>query len=77
MFAEFNYLCAYCRAELVVSPLAFGRWASPALEYDVDHVVPKVLGGARNFTNYVPACPRCNRSKGGRPLGVWLPPDER
>lgn len=30
----------------------------------IDHFVPKYLGGYEHPTNYVPACVRCNCSKG-------------
>ena len=36
------------------------------LELTRDHVVPRVQGGADDWTNVVTACRRCNQAKGGR-----------
>jgi len=39
----------------------------------MDHVVPFAQGGADDLSNLVPACERCNGSKGNRtPLEWWL-----
>lgn len=38
-----------------------------------DHVVPLALGGAHAIANLVPACERCNKSKGSKHLDEWLP----
>lgn len=50
--AQFRYQCAYCggTSELLVR----------------DHVVPVRLEGGLTKENIVPACARCNKSKGGR-----------
>jgi 5-methylcytosine-specific restriction endonuclease McrA len=40
-------------------------------DFDIDHVVPKVLGGSDKIENLVPACARCNRRKGGRPVSEF------
>lgn len=37
-----------------------------------DHVVPIALGGRDEPSNVVPACRRCNCSKGDTPLREWL-----
>lgn len=37
-----------------------------------DHLVPLALGGLDEPTNVVPACLKCNCSKGAKPLHVWL-----
>ncbi|CAB4967573.1 MAG: hypothetical protein F2840_14820 [Actinobacteria bacterium] len=39
----------------------------------LDHVVPKLLGGADSPENLVPACRRCNGSKLASPLKEWWP----
>lgn len=52
----FDYKCLYCRAEART----------------LDHVVPVTRGGTNHHTNCVPACKRCNSSKGNKHLGHWL-----
>lgn len=52
----FNHQCAYCLA--------------PANH--CDHIVPIAKGGADEASNVVPACARCNKSKGAKSLLVWL-----
>jgi len=39
----------------------------------IDHVWALVLGGDDAPWNLAPACADCNLSKGGKPLGGWLP----
>jgi 5-methylcytosine-specific restriction endonuclease McrA len=39
----------------------------------MDHVVPLKLGGAHDVRNVVPACRRCNFSKGAKRLEDWAP----
>lgn len=51
-------LCAYCGKR------------TDTLE--LDHIYPLVRGGAHDPDNLVVACRRCNRSKGQRPVLVWL-----
>jgi 5-methylcytosine-specific restriction endonuclease McrA len=49
--------CAYC----------------PDGQYEhMDHVVPLSRGGSHSMDNLVPACGRCNMSKGARLLSEWL-----
>lgn len=48
--------CAYCAA------------AGPS---EIDHVVPVSRGGDHDEMNLVPACRRCNASKGSRLLSEW------
>lgn len=50
--------CAYC-AEV------------PEEGLTVDHVVPLSRGGTNTIGNLLPACGRCNRSKGARLLVEW------
>lgn len=49
--------CTYCGATGRLGP---------------DHIVPVVRGGTSDIENIVPACRRCNTSKGARPLIVFL-----
>lgn len=50
--------CAYCEGE-------FAEW---------DHFIPLSRGGAHEIGNLVPACKRCNRSKGAKlPFIEWEP----
>lgn len=46
------YTCAYC--------------GGPATE--VDHIIPRVLGGDESDDNLTAACVPCNRSKGARSM---------
>lgn len=39
----------------------------------VDHIVPLYLGGDNTMTNLVPACMKCNASKGYNMLEDWYP----
>lgn len=43
--------CAYCGKELTIKTL------------QVDHIIPKYLGGKNTLENYNPSCRRCNRRK--------------
>lgn len=52
----FDGLCAYCDNEAAT-------W---------DHVVPITRGGQTTPNNILPACSRCNSSKGNRDLLMWL-----
>lgn len=45
-----GYTCHYCRGEAT----------------EVDHVIPRALGGGEDDDNLVAACVACNRSKGKR-----------
>lgn len=39
---------------------------------EVDHVTPVSRGGTSDWGNLTAACPICNRSKGNKPLLLWL-----
>jgi 5-methylcytosine-specific restriction endonuclease McrA len=56
IYARDAYECQYC-----------GEKFSPS-ELTYDHVVPRALGGATDWTNIVTCCITCNRRKGGKPL---------
>ncbi len=51
-------VCAYC-----------GSVDGP---FDVDHIVPRASGGRNTSDNLTVSCATCNRSKGAKPLDVWL-----
>jgi HNH endonuclease len=50
-----NYTCRYCGA------------TPPAARLEVDHVVPKSLGGSDDLVNLVTSCSVCNNGKHDRP----------
>lgn len=52
--------CFYCDADLEQETL------------HVDHIVPKNAGGPDHISNYVPACAKCNGSKGDRPFAPFF-----
>jgi 5-methylcytosine-specific restriction endonuclease McrA len=49
-----GFVCQYCGKEF------------NANELTIDHVIPKVQGGAHNWNNVVACCRFCNMHKGGR-----------
>lgn len=53
---EFNHTCAYCGATGNLT---------------VDHVIPLASGGLNTISNLVPACERCNKSKGAKDFEAW------
>ena len=50
-------LCAYCRSERATT---------------IDHLKPKSKGGDSLRSNLVPACTKCNHSKGSEAWLVWF-----
>lgn len=54
IFARDNFTCQYCGDRPVRS------------ELNLDHVVPRALGGRSTWDNVVCSCVDCNRRKGGR-----------
>lgn len=54
IFLRDDYRCQYCGNVFHKSSLT------------LDHVVPVVQGGARNWSNIVTSCKSCNQRKGGR-----------
>jgi 5-methylcytosine-specific restriction endonuclease McrA len=49
-----NFQCQYCGAH------------AEAAELNLDHVVPRTMGGVTSWENIVTSCVPCNRKKGGR-----------
>jgi 5-methylcytosine-specific restriction endonuclease McrA len=56
IYARDRYECQYCGEKL------------PPADLTYDHVVPRALGGATDWTNIVTCCIPCNRRKGGKLL---------
>ena len=54
LMARDNFRCQYCRRKPSRS------------ELNLDHVVPRALGGRSTWENVVTSCVDCNRRKGGR-----------
>ena len=54
VFARDKYTCQYCGARPARS------------ELNLDHVVPRSMGGKTTWDNVVASCVGCNRRKGGR-----------
>lgn len=54
---EFAHRCAYCSAEG---------------DLHLEHMTPLSRGGRHTASNVVPACPRCNLSKGAKTIFEFL-----
>lgn len=52
-------LCAYC--------------LQPSTNLTMEHIIPLSRGGCHVVSNLVPACRRCNLSKGNKLVSEWLP----
>lgn len=61
VLGEFNYECAYCGSDD---------------DLEQDHIIPVNDGGTYEIENIVPACRRCNSSKGAKDVTVWYPEQE-
>src|SRR6478672_4820764 len=55
--SEFNHCCAYC--------------GSKSKCLTLDHVIASSKGGINSWLNLVPACAKCNSSKGSKNLTDW------
>lgn len=55
--------CAYCGARF--------NSEIPALNFSLDHFVPKTMGGSNDITNLLPCCLKCNGSKAGHLPDEW------
>ncbi len=60
IISEFNHCCAYCD--------------SKPKRLTLDHVLAESKGGMDSWRNLVPACARCNASKGSLSLNDWYTP---
>ena len=58
-----NYTCQICGAS---------QLTDPNLKLEVDHIVPIDAGGKSDPSNLWTLCRKCNRSKGAKPLEVFL-----
>ena len=58
-----NHTCRYC-----------GQ-SAPEVPLEVDHVIPKALGGSDDASNLVTACRRCNRGKASVPADAPIVED--
>jgi 5-methylcytosine-specific restriction endonuclease McrA len=54
VFARDRFTCQYCGAK------------PPPSQLNLDHVIPRSLGGKTTWENVVCSCMECNRRKGGR-----------
>jgi len=52
-------------------PQACSCCGSPG-DLAVDHLIPRINGGADESDNLIPACRRCNSSKQGRDMLEWM-----
>ena len=57
ILSEFNHSCAYC--------------GSKSKRLTLDHVLAHSKGGMDSWRNLVPACAKCNASKGSKNLTDW------
>lgn len=60
VWAITNGKCFYCDSEIAIE------------DFHVDHIVPKSAGGPDHFSNYVPACAKCNISKNDKPFASFF-----
>ena len=59
VYKKYNGRCAYCGKKLMLG------------EMQVDHIIPKRLGGADSIENYNPSCRTCNHYKRATGLETW------
>lgn len=57
---DFDYHCAYCGVKPV--------------HLTIDHVIPRSQNGTNDPENLLPACQKCNESKGSKSLTHWYNP---
>jgi 5-methylcytosine-specific restriction endonuclease McrA len=56
VWLKYQKHCAYCGKEIEYGDM------------QVDHIIPKILGGKNKESNYNPSCRRCNHYKRTLPL---------
>jgi len=61
VYAKTDGVCWYCGKAIQDHPD----------EWHIEHVQPQRSGGSDEIWNLVPACARCNTSKGGRDIEEW------
>lgn len=59
VYQKYNGRCAYCGHKITLK------------EMQVDHIIPKRLGGADSLENYNPSCRICNHYKRAEKLEPW------
>lgn len=59
IYDRFSGRCAYCGNHIELKDM------------QVDHIVPKRMGGTDDINNLYPACRRCNHYKRAEPLKVF------
>ena len=58
--SHFFECCGYCRTQESLTVVTF----------EVEHIIPRSMGGSTEFENLCLACPSCNRFKSNRVHGV-------
>lgn len=58
--AHFRDHCAYCHTPEALTVVIF----------EIEHILPRSLGGATSFENLCLSCPTCNRYKSDRTFGA-------
>ncbi len=59
VYQKYNGRCAYCGHEIAIKDM------------QVDHIIPKRLGGSDSIENYNPSCRTCNHYKRATRLEAW------
>jgi len=57
---HFGHCCAYCQTAESLTVVTF----------EVEHILPRSLGGLTDCDNLCLACPSCNRHKSNRLVGI-------
>lgn len=65
VFTRDKFTCQYC-----------GRTGAEVI-LEVDHVLPRVVGGGHDLANLVTACHPCNRGKAAHVITAPVEPDPR
>jgi 5-methylcytosine-specific restriction endonuclease McrA len=66
VFNSTGGLCFYCETQMWDAMFGPTEGMDPSKAFHIDHIVPKTHGGPDHLSNYIPACARCNMSKGDR-----------
>lgn len=59
IYIKYNKHCAYCGKEIDIKDM------------QVDHLIPRRLGGSNEYENLMPSCRRCNHYKSGNTLETF------